>query len=295
MNRDENILRGIIEKLKIDTSPDPLHKESLGEKMLSVFAERQKGKQRLYRTIKLPVVKMAAAAIVLIAFILLLNISTPKVIALEQLYDAIDKVDNICKEKFTVSAKEPYQTVWTSRSLNVKFYNSTRYDPPRLTSETGEAIEPGKAIRKFVLFDIDNLTITIKDLDTSTTTSKPFNEKQLAKIHKMMALPTIIPFTKLENIPDNATWHKIEDSDVSSQVSGTEAYDLTWKIDIGDNEKFWLRRTWRFFIDPSTNLPKRLETYTSDHVRPEPKLGTISIYSHPSDEEVLAMIEEMFN
>ncbi len=117
MNRDENILRGIIEKLKIDTSPSPLHKESLGEEMLSVFAEKQKGKQRLYRTIKLPAVKLAAAAAILIVIALILNIPAAKAIALKQVYDAIDKVDNICVTKFKPSAKEPYQTVWTFSNL----------------------------------------------------------------------------------------------------------------------------------------------------------------------------------
>ena len=81
MFKDESELKKIVNRLKIDTEPNPAHRENLRRQMLSVFneAEQQPAAriivlQTLRRKImKSPVTKIAAAAVIIIAVIIGLN------------------------------------------------------------------------------------------------------------------------------------------------------------------------------------------------------------------------------
>lgn len=81
MFKDESELKKIVNRLKIDTEPNPKHRENLRRQMLSVFneAEQQPATriivlQTLRRKImKSPVTKIAAAAVIIIAVLIGLN------------------------------------------------------------------------------------------------------------------------------------------------------------------------------------------------------------------------------
>ncbi len=73
MFKDEKDFEKVVNRLKIDTEPNPKHREDLRQKMLAVFEEEQPSSRIIvFRTIrskimKSPVTKLAAAAIIIIA------------------------------------------------------------------------------------------------------------------------------------------------------------------------------------------------------------------------------------
>jgi len=81
MFKDESELKKIVNRLKIDTEPNPKHREDLRRNMLSVFSEAGRRPatriivlQILRRTImKSPITRIAAAAVIIIAVLIGLN------------------------------------------------------------------------------------------------------------------------------------------------------------------------------------------------------------------------------
>jgi len=84
MFKDEKDFEKVVNRLKIDTKPNPKHHEDLREKMLAAFKEQQPSNLIIaFRTVrsiimKSPVTKLAAAAVIIIAaFIVLSPIGSP--------------------------------------------------------------------------------------------------------------------------------------------------------------------------------------------------------------------------
>lgn len=79
MFRDETDFEKVVNRLKINTEPNPKHREKLRRKMLAAFKEEQPSNRTIvFRTLgsiimKSPVIKLAAAAVIIIAVLIGLN------------------------------------------------------------------------------------------------------------------------------------------------------------------------------------------------------------------------------
>ena len=79
MFRDETDFEKVVNRLKIDTEPNPKHRKDLREKMLAAFEEQQPSNRIIaFRTVrsiimKSPITKLAAAAVIIIAVLIGLN------------------------------------------------------------------------------------------------------------------------------------------------------------------------------------------------------------------------------
>ena len=103
MFKDESELKKIVNRLNIDTEPNPKHRENLRRQMLSVFneAEQQPATriivlQTLRRKImKSPITRIAAAAVIIIAVLVGINQfgGSIEAVALGQVIEAMKKVN----------------------------------------------------------------------------------------------------------------------------------------------------------------------------------------------------------
>jgi hypothetical protein len=116
MFKNENDLKKIVDRLNIDTEPNPIHRENLRRQMLSAFNETHVGFwQKFGRTImKSPIAKLAAAAAIIIAVVLSLTVldkSIPSAYALEQTIKACEGLRFVHIKEFKEGESEP-QEFW---------------------------------------------------------------------------------------------------------------------------------------------------------------------------------------
>jgi hypothetical protein len=143
-------------------------------------------------------VGFAAAAAILIALALFLNIPTARAVSIEQIYKAIDKIRNVYIASFVPGRKEPIQEKWVSRALNVYIT---------------------KTEKQLVLWDFQNKVKKTKYPDSNVveTTAKMITEIGMT----VTTFLGLVPFSDLSVLPAEANW-----SQVTDQVSG----DITEKV-----------------------------------------------------------------
>ncbi|GAH33945.1 unnamed protein product, partial [marine sediment metagenome] len=216
----------------------------------------------------------AAATVVLIAVSLFLFLSTPvaKAVDLSQVYEAITKIKNVCISSFVPDRPAPTRREWVSRGLNIRLQ---------------------KTQKQVVLFDLQNKIRKIKDLSTDSVQTTPITGDFLAKVESFIAGSFgLLPFPDITDVPENATWKQVADENIEAIVPGTKVYDFIWTIEKPDIEL----HKWRFFIDPGTKLPKRVETYSK---APSEENYTILEYyevvTYHTDREIQAVIQSVFD
>lgn len=285
MFNNENDFKKLISRLNIDTKPSPAHRENLRRQVLSVFNEtRQPRRVRIlsadtWRTfgstiIKSQITRLAGvAAVVLIAFVLLFNTPAAKAVELSQIYEALQKIRTVCILRFAAGETEPYQKVWTSQTLNIRLFQS-------------------KGL--FALWTAPPRVIKIKNLSSNTVKTVQPTPEALARCeYKIAHQFGLMPFSSITNVPQGAKWHRVDDMDVANVLPGTEAYDLTWTTVLPGIIEY---RRWRFFVDPITNLPTRIETYSKSRVDvgDEYKLKTELVVEYPSERQLQTLVEDLF-
>lgn len=210
-----------------------------------------------------------AAAVIVAAIGLLLITFTGQSVALAEVYGAVAAKENVKIENFLAGKIEPLQTIWISRTLNIKLLKSKQ---------------------QLVLFDLNNNTRTVKDLRVGTTEVIPLTGELLVKLEKsIILLPAIMPFPKISEVPGGAVWKPAEDIEEDSLMPGTEAYELTWRIE-GQGEY-----KWQIFIDKKTLLPEKVKWYKKDSSEQQYILENIRPITYPTDEEISFAVKELFD
>jgi len=208
------------------------------------------------------------AAGILIGVLLILNGSTAKAVTLAQVYEALERVKNVCVARFAPGKTEPLQKVWTSQTLKMKMY------------ESKEAL---------VLWDISNKTQKIKSrLSGSVKTITPSDE-MLAKQEKSIARAVeVLPFPKIDAVPEGVVWTRVHDKEQRAAAQGTEVYELAW-VDHNSTSHRCL-----IFLDPITQLPKRLEGRRRHSGEHEHRLDSVIVLTYPTDAQIEATITGEF-
>ncbi|MBW7991214.1 MAG: hypothetical protein FVQ84_14525 [Planctomycetes bacterium] len=180
-----------------------------------------------------PFIKIGVAAAVVIGFALLLNTPSAKAVSLEQIYKALDTVKNVYISSFTVGSNEPKQEKWISQTLNIYM------------TKTADA-------KVTVLWDINKIQRKILPFDTGIIETNQLAEDDIPVIkQKISGSLGLVLF----NIPPGSKLHRVPD-EIEGVAEGIEIYDLKSTKATYSSSVF---SKWRFFVDPKTNLPQRIE------------------------------------
>ncbi|MFA5291934.1 MAG: hypothetical protein WC496_02755 [Phycisphaerae bacterium] len=220
-----------------------------------------------------PFVKIGftAAAVILIATALFLNISTAKAATLKGIYKAIEKIKNVHILSFIPDKKEPVREQWVSRTLNVNLI---------------------KTDSESVLWDISDKIKKIKSLNSNSVetielTTEMINGTQNT-INDSLGL---MPFHSISDIPNDAQWNRV--NDIILKISDKiEVYDLIW-IEKA-YEGYFVSKKWRFFIDSETSLPQKIEFYQKSDTDNEYNLRYTRAVEYLNESEMQKVIKESF-
>ena len=219
----------------------------------------------------------AAAAVILMALALLLSVPSRRFETIEEFYSTLGAVGNICASSFEAGQTEPFQQVWTSQTLKIKLFKIGSKNQAR-----------------FVLWDIPNKVRMIRYLSSNSVQTEVLTNQMLAELEKSMPLFFgVVPFSDVNDVPQDAQWNHIDDSKVVATVPGTKVYDLIWLQKSTPSETV-MHKKWRIFVDTRTNLPKRAEWYAK--LKPEDEYGfeTFIAITYPSEDEIQALIRSTF-
>jgi hypothetical protein len=219
-----------------------------------------------------PLLKIAlpAAALIMLGAGLFFNVHTAKGLAIEQIYRAIDAVNNIHISSFVPENQKPVQEVWIARSTGL------------YVIKTGN---------KCTLWDI-SAGMMKTQYGTGAIGTISLSEDVMvnmkAKIHSSL---DIMPFRTPSDIPADAKWSEIADSELAVKTGNTKVYELSWAENTYDGSK--IQRIWRIFTDASANLPQKIQLFKQLTSDPQPVLESIMIIEYPGNEEIPAKAEAM--
>lgn len=225
------------------------------------------------RTLRIRIAELAAvAAVILVVFALFFGTRLTETVALNEIYEALGKVENVCITRFLPPANEPVQIEWVSQTLNI---DMVRF---------GE---------RFVLWDIPNKVQMIKYLSTGSITTTAITDEKLTKVEQAAGRRFgLVPFSDISDV-SGARWSRVEESKVAATVSGTKVYELTWPQKETSSEAIELRK-WRVFVDIRTNLPKRAEHYFKLRPQEEYKFEMFEVITYPSGEQIQSLVRKTF-
>lgn len=212
---------------------------------------------------------VAAAAVILIALALFFSIPAAKAMNLGQIYEALEKVKNVCISSFVPGKTEPIRKEWVSRGLNIRLQ---------------------KTQEQVVLFDLQNRIRKIKDSSTDSVQTTSIAGDFLVKVESFIAGSFgLMPFSDIIKVLEDAQWNHVDDKNIETAVPDTEVYDLIWI-----EKEQWFRK-WRVFVDLATNLPKRTEWFWKSTPEGEYILESIKVVTYPTDSEIEALIQSTFD
>lgn len=277
MNSAENIEHAI-ENLHVTTSAKT-DKRILEDAFAALEESGQKQPSRV--TIRWHLVSMsrlikfgAVAAVVLVAFTLFFRGPSVKAVTLAQMYEAVQKVANVCISSFEAGKQKPIQKQWVSRTLNVIMFETK-----------GE----------FVLHDLRNKVIKIKSLSSGTITTDVPTQEVFARAKKRMDRAFgLVPFSQFKDIPETVRWNRVYDANVVTVDPGTQVYDLVWTTREPTIPPGLRTHTWRYFVDTTTNLPTRVEVYAKRASEANHTLVKYEVPMYVTDTEIRALIQNTF-
>ena len=276
MNPTDQIER-TIERLHITTRAET-DERILDDAFAALEKSTQKqsphvGRSTQQRTLRIRIAEIATvAAVILVVFALLFGVPGAKTVGLDEIYEALGRVENVCIATFQPPANEPLRTEWVSQALNI--------DMVRI----GE---------QFVLWDITNRVRMIKYLSSASVRTEAASEQMLAKVEQAASRRFgLVPFSDISDV-SGARWSRVEDPKLAAVVSGAKVYELTWPQKDADSETVELRK-WRVFVDARSNLPKRAEHYFKLKPQEEYKFETYEVITYPSDDEIQTDIRKIF-
>lgn len=276
MNPADQIER-TIERLHITTKAET-DKRILDDAFAALEKSAQKqsphvGRSARRRTLRIRIAELAAvAAVILVVFALFFGTRLTETVALNEIYEALGKVQNVCIATFLPPANEPVQIEWVSQTLNI---DMVRF---------GE---------RFVLWDIPNKVQMIKYLSSGSVTTTAITDEMLTKVEEAASRRFgLVPFSDMSNF-SGAQWIRVEDSEIETTMSGTKVYDLTWTERNTTFQTIRLRK-WRVFVDAGTKLPERAEWYSKFEPEGEYKFETFSVVTYPSENQIKILIRNTF-
>jgi len=276
MNPADQIER-TIERLHITTRAET-DERILNDAFAALEKSAQKqsphvGRSARRRTLRIRIAELAAvAAVILVVFALFFGTRLTETVALNEIYEALGKVQNVCIATFLPPANEPVQIEWVSQTLNI---DMVRF---------GE---------RFVLWDIPNKVQMIKYLSTGSITTTAITDEMLAKVEQAAGRSFgLVPFSDISDV-SGAQWSRVEDREIEVTVSGTKVYELTWPQKETSSDAIDLKK-WRVFVDADSNLPKRAEWYHKLKPEEDYRFATFTVITYPSEGQIQLLVRDTF-
>jgi len=232
-------------------------------------AVSRKPKRRLSTLNVRPFIKPAAvAAAVLLVAILLLKGPVAKAVDLGRIYEALERIKNVCLTAFVPEKAKPTQEVWISQALNIKMF---------------------KTEKECVLWDLKGKSKKSRDLNTGSITMAELDSSILVEVEETMKAPWgLLPFDDISRVSEDAKWQKVADENIETTIPDTEVYDLVWiEKTLGGSI---VHRKWRGYIEIETTLPKRIEWWEKLAKDEEYELTTVINVTYPATVEIRAVI-----
>jgi len=186
MNHAEQIERAIKE-LHVTTNAET-DKRILDDAFTALEQSVQKQPASIWRMIVTSrITELAAvAAVVLIAFALFFRAPAAKAVSLSQIYEALEKVRNVCVSRFRTDETEPYQQVWTSEMLKVRLLKAKI-----------------KGQIRFVLWDVPNKVKKTRYSLSGPVSMLAVSKEDIAKVENTIMTGTfgLIPFSDIKVVP----------------------------------------------------------------------------------------------
>jgi hypothetical protein len=213
---------------------------------------------------------IAAAAVITITAVLLLNGPTARAVTLESIYEAIEKIRNVHIARFTPLSQEPVQELWLSRTLNI-YMTKTAKQP--------------------VLWDISSRTRKTKQPDTGITETVGLSDDIIADIKtKTSSTLGLMPFYDISDVPKDAEWSRVEQGDSGAAAKSIEVYDLMWTEKVYDGST--VAKKWRIFVNAETALPQRIEVYQILPTDPEYILVSLITVDYLNERGIREVIKD---
>ncbi|MBW7992225.1 MAG: hypothetical protein FVQ84_19730 [Planctomycetes bacterium] len=238
------------------------------------------GRSTWRRTLRIRIAELAAvAAVVLVIFALFFG--TPAgAVTFGQVYQAMGLVRNICVTNFIVDRLETTQQIWSSLTMNIKLYKSTKQ---------GET--------EYVLWDFPNrrtMSVSSGLVKTNDISADKYAQKE-----KILTFVTgLIPITDINDVREGSQWNRVEDPNVLAIVPGTEVYDFTYPQKSITGTGGIRFNKWRYFVDPFTYLPKRVEYYTklkTEFISEEKyRFRKFYVVTYPTENQIRTLIHNEF-
>jgi hypothetical protein len=230
----------------------------------------QRLKQRLSTININQFIKLAAvAALILIAVALFFNAPVAKAVDLGQIYEAISEITNLCISSFVPGNTRPIQEMWVSITNGFRLQHD------------------GKT---FVLWDFSNNTKKVKTLDNNTVQVTTLSADTVTEGKKSLKSSfVLVPFPDITDVPEAARWEQVADEGLEATIPGAKVYDLSWP-----EKGRWFHK-WRFYIEPATNLPKRVECYKKTVIEHEYELKSVHLVEYLSDNAIEAILQNTFD
>lgn len=194
---------------------------------------------------------LAAAAVIMLVFGLMLRTSAAGNIGLKAIYNAFSRAEVIHIRQEIPDASAPIQEFWISRTNNAMVLRQ-------------------KGILSLV--DLRRNERIIKDAgDISTRT---ISQKEAPYLQEMIYTGCgLLPFARMEDIPQTSDWHNITGDITHPALPNTDIYELEWAGPGYMGRE--LPHKWRCYLEPETNLPLRAERYVFDNMLGDYQLETI--------------------
>jgi hypothetical protein len=279
MNPADKIERAI-EQLHITTRAET-DKSILDDAFAALEKSAQKqspqaGFSARRKILRIRIAELAAvAAVILVIFALFFGTPVAEGVTFGQIIQAVGQVRNVCVSRFVPHKVEPTQQVWSSLTMNIKLFKGKR-----------------EGQMEYVLWDLPNrrkMSVFSGSVDTNDVSADLLAQTEKSMISDL----GIVPFKDTKNLPEGAQWNLVEDPNVLAIVPGTEVYDLTWS-ETGTRGVYTRYRKWRVFVDTSTNLPKRTESYRKKTRDMEYEFYRFIIITYPSEEQIRTIIHNEF-
>jgi len=212
-----------------------------------------------------------AAAVAVVAFTLFFKALSPKTVELGQVYQALQKAENLCVSTYADAEAEPIQQVWASRTLKVVMNKS----------QTGTQA-------KYDLFDIPNRLKKTRYLASGTISTERLAADQAIRLERSISDGfEFLPFAGMDSAPEGSQWSKVPDEDTRASVPGTQVYELTWAVEVSSYKC-------RIFVDAKSDLPKRVEYHFKQKPQDQYKFESMQVAEYPAEKEIKLLIREIF-
>lgn len=210
---------------------------------------------------------LAAAAVILVGLSLLLYSPRATAVTISQMYSAVGAARNI----YITTSTNRTQEEWVSAGLNCYLLR---------TGTQWVLSDLGAGIRKS------------RDSSTGVTNETPLTQSETAAARNQMNTTlAFLPFGDFSHVPPNAEWRPVANSTLQASIAGSEVYELTWSESTSSSV---VHRKWRFYVDPLTTLPHKIELYQKRSTDSDYSFKSSIQVEYPSDVEMEVVINGAF-